>query len=110
MLRKKRLHDALSSALLPVRLTVEDDSSNHRRPGVETHFTILAVSEKFQALSRLARHRFIHELVDEEFKSGLHALSLHLYTPKEWEMRGNPTPSAPRCHNKSPTKNNKNSF
>ena len=103
MLRKKRLHDALSEALLPVHLSIDDESGNHRRPGVETHFTVLAVSEKFQALSRLARHRLVNALVDDEFKTGLHALSLHLYTPEEWDKRGNPTPTAPRCHNKPST-------
>lgn len=100
MLRKKRLHDALSKALLPVHMTIEDESANHRRPGVETHFTVLAVSEKFQALSRLARHRLVNNLVEDEFNTGLHALSLHLYTPEEWNKRGNPTPTVPRCHNK----------
>tara|TARA_R110002126_G_scaffold291802_1_gene459181 strand:- start:83833 stop:84141 length:309 start_codon:yes stop_codon:yes gene_type:complete len=100
MLRKKRLHDALSKALLPVHLTIEDESSNHRRPGVETHFTVLAVSDKFQALSRLERHRLVNALVEVEFNTGLHALSLHLYTPDEWNKRGNPTPTVPPCHSK----------
>lgn len=103
MLRKKRLHDALFEALLPVSLIIHDESSHHRRPGIETHFTILAVSEKFQALSRLARHRFVHALVNEEFSRGLHALSLHLYTPEEWEKQGQPTPIAPPCYNKKKT-------
>lgn len=98
MLRKKRLHDALSEALLPVHLNIIDDSESHRRPGVETHFTVLAVSDKFQALTRIARHRLVNVLMDNEFKTGLHALSLHLYTPEEWEKRGNPTPAAPPCH------------
>ncbi|MDF1828175.1 MAG: BolA family transcriptional regulator [Legionellaceae bacterium] len=100
MLRKKRLYHALSEAILPVHMTIEDESSNHRRPGVETHFTVLAVSEKFEGLSRLARHRLVNAAVEDEFKTGLHALSLHLYTLKEWDKRGNPTPTVPRCHNK----------
>ena len=100
MLRKKRLHDALSEALLPVHLNIEDESGNHRRPGVETHFTVLAVSDKFQTLTRIARHRLVNTLVDDEFKTGLHALSLHLHTPEEWEKRGNPQPKAPPCHTK----------
>ena len=101
MLRKKRIHDALSSALLPVLLNIEDESGNHRRPGVETHFRVVAVSDKFQPLSRIARHRLVNALVEDEFKTGLHALSLHLYTPDEWTQRGNPAPKSPRCHNKA---------
>ena len=103
MLRKKRLHHALSKALLPVSLIIDDESGNHGRPGVETHFTVLAVSEKFQKLTRIARHRMVNALVTDEFNTGLHALSLHLYTPEEWEKRGKPTPAAPPCHNKPST-------
>ncbi len=96
MTRKKRLHDALSSALLPVFLEVVDESGNHRRPGVETHFKVVAVSAYFTNQSRLARHRFVNDLASNEFKNGLHALSLHLYTPEEWEKRGN-APASPNC-------------
>ena len=98
MTRKKRLHDALSTTLLPVFLDIEDESSNHRRPGVETHFKITLVSEQFKNTSRIARHRQVNTLANNEFKTGLHALSLHLYTPEEWEKRGNPAPKSPNCH------------
>ena len=101
MTRKKRLHDALSSTLLPVFLDILDESGNHSRPGVETHFKVILVSEKFNNTTRINRHRLINDLADTEFKSGLHALSLHLYTPDEWEARGNPKPTSPRCHSKN---------
>ncbi|MCH9762842.1 MAG: BolA family transcriptional regulator [Gammaproteobacteria bacterium] len=103
MTRKKRLHDALSSALLPVFFSLEDESSNHRRPGVETHFKITLVSEKFQNTPRIARHRVVNALVEHEFQTGLHALSLHLYTPDEWNKRNNSAPPSPRCHTKTST-------
>jgi BolA protein len=101
MTRKTRLHDALSSALLPVFLDILDESAHHRRPGIETHFKIILVSEKFNHTTRLERHRLVNQLADDEFKSGLHAFSLHLYTPSEWEARGNPKPASPRCHHQS---------
>ncbi len=103
MTRKKRLHNALSFALLPVFFAIVDESSNHRRPGVETHFTITLVSEKFETLSRINRHRLVNDLAADEFEAGLHALSLHLYTPDEWEKRNHAAPNSPRCHNKPPT-------
>ena len=96
--RKKRLHDTLSSALLPMFLDIQDESGNHRRPGVETHFKIILISEKFKHTPHIARHRKINELVANEFKNGLHALSLYLYTPEEWEARGHPKPISPPCH------------
>lgn len=97
MSRKKRLYDALSSRLLPAVLILEDESSNHRGPRVETHFKAIIVSDNFQDLKRLERHRLVNALAEDEFKTGLHALSLHLYSPKEWEARGNPKPESPPC-------------
>jgi BolA family transcriptional regulator, general stress-responsive regulator len=104
MTRKKRLHDALSSTLLPVFLDIQDESGNHQRPGVETHFKIILVSEQFKPTTRIERHRLVNDLAKHEFETGLHALSLHLYTPLEWEKRGNPKPVSPRCHNQPSNK------
>jgi len=104
MLRKKRLHDALSKALLPAYFVIDDESGNHQRPGVETHFTMIIVSEKFQNLTRLARHRLVNATVSDEFSTGLHALSLHLYTPEEWQKRGKSKPATPPCHKNSKIK------
>ncbi|MDF1646021.1 MAG: BolA family transcriptional regulator [Legionellaceae bacterium] len=104
MTRKKRLHDAISSALLPVFLKIEDESNNHRRPGVETHFRVVIVSHKFDQKSRVERHRFVNTLANNEFKAGLHALSLHLHTPAEWEERKQSAPASPNCqHAKNKT-------
>lgn len=103
MTRKKRLYDALSSTLLPVFLDIQDESGNHRRLGVETHFKIILVSQKFHQTTRIARHRLVNDLAKHEFETGLHALSLHLYTPDEWETRGNPKPNSPPCHHHKPS-------
>ena len=101
MTRKKRLHDALSSTLLPVFFSLEDESSNHRRPGVETHFKVTLISETFKNTTHIERHRVVHALVADEFQTGLHALSLHLYTPEEWDKRNNAAPPSPLCHTKT---------
>ncbi len=100
MTRKKRLHDAISSTLLPVFLEIEDESHNHRGPRLETHFRIVIVSEQFEGKSRIDRHRLVNALAADEFNTGLHALSLHLHTPKEWKARGNTAPSSPNCQGK----------
>ncbi len=101
MTRKKRLYDALSSHFLPVFLDIQDESGNHRREGTETHFKIIMVSAQFEDKTRIMRHRAVNALAEKEFETGLHAFSLHLYTPAEWEARGNPMPKSPLCHQKS---------
>ncbi|QCE32184.1 BolA family transcriptional regulator [Acetobacteraceae bacterium] len=44
----------------------------------ETHFAIEIASEKFKDLSRIDRQRMIHDLLKEEFETGLHSLKLSL--------------------------------
>lgn len=96
MSRKERIEHLLTAELSPLFLSVEDESSHHHVPkGAETHFKVIAVSAKFTALNRLARHRLVQGLLAKEFDRGLHALSLHLYT-KDERSRVSPS-SSPSC-------------
>ncbi len=100
MSRKSRIYDALKEAIEPELLQVEDESHRHHvPPNAESHFRITAVSKEFETLSRVHRHRKIHTLLNEEFNKGLHALSLHLYTPTEWLDRSKEVPDSPMCRN-----------
>ncbi len=97
MTRAKRIHDALSDALRPEILIIEDESNRHNVPAnAESHFKVIAVSSCFQNLTRIARHRNVNKIVHAEFTLGLHALSLHLYTPQEW-MDKESIPDSPHC-------------
>ena len=84
MSRQQRIHDALSETLKPDCLLIENESSHHQVPtGSETHFKVIVVTAEFNDRRPIARHRLINTLLAQEFNSGLHALSLHLYTPIE---------------------------
>lgn len=98
MSRKERIEQQLTKELTPTFLSVEDESSNHHVPkGAQTHFKVTAVSGKFKDLSRVARHRLVNQLLNNEFSLGLHALSLHLYTSEEWLNRNKPVLHSPSC-------------
>ena len=96
MQRKERMTTLFIQQFLPTKLLVEDESHTHRRQGSETHFYVLVVSEKFQGQSRLERHRQVNALLREEFETGLHALSLYLYTPEEYQKKEG-DPQSPQC-------------
>lgn len=97
MSRKIRIEATLNQDLAPVYLQVDDESSHHHVPqGAETHFKATVVSSKFSDLSRIARHRLVNHLLTKEFDLGLHALSMHLYTPDEWE-KNQIVPNSPTC-------------
>jgi stress-induced morphogen len=86
--RAHRLETILVRAFAPSLLRVVDDSAHHAghagaRPGGETHYSVLLVSEAFRGQSRVARHRLVHDALDAEFAAGLHALALTLRTPDE---------------------------
>lgn len=54
--------------------------------GGETHFAVALVSPSFAGKTQIQRHRLVNSLLREEFdEKGLHALSLRLKTPEEWE-------------------------
>ncbi len=98
MSRKQRINDELSALLNPKFLIIEDESINHNVPkGAETHFKVIAVSSLFENLNLVARHRLINKSLDNELKTGLHALSLHCFTENEWAKKNNKTPTSPTC-------------
>ncbi|TVU11082.1 hypothetical protein EJB05_44645, partial [Eragrostis curvula] len=87
--RKERIRESLERALSPVELDIEDISHLHKgHAGVagsngETHFNVRVVSKEFEGKSMLKRHRAIYDLLQDELKTGLHALSIDAKTPSE---------------------------
>jgi BolA protein len=78
----------LTVAFAPLELAVEDESARHAghagaRPGGETHFSVRIVASAFEGLSRVERHRRIHEVLAGELAGQIHALALTALTPAE---------------------------
>ena len=97
-LRQSRIEETLFNQLQPSYLLVEDESSQHHVPAnAQTHFKVISVTEQFEGLTRVARHRCIHQAIALEFETGMHALSLHLYTPAEWEHFDTRLAQSPQC-------------
>jgi BolA family transcriptional regulator, general stress-responsive regulator len=82
------IREKLMVALEPSRLDVVNESELHAghrsSPGTgQSHFRVLIVSEKFQGLNRLARHRLINEVLADELAGKIHALAVSAYAPGE---------------------------
>ncbi|WRT64609.1 uncharacterized protein IL334_001542 [Kwoniella shivajii] len=92
------IQQKIIEAFEPVLLRVYNDSSKHSHHSAmraqgggngETHFAIHLVSPTFNGKTSIARHRMVNSLLKDEFDNqGLHALSLRLKTPEEWEKEG----------------------
>ena len=68
--------------LQPTRLQVLDESEDHRghggwREGGQTHFRIRMSTPRFAGMSRLQRHRLVHETLGD-IVPRIHALALEL--------------------------------
>lgn len=77
---------------------VINESHMHSVPkNSETHFKIILVSELFAGQRLIQRHRLINELLKEELSGPVHALSLKLYTPEEWQNHNPDNLKSPDC-------------
>ncbi|MFO1153394.1 MAG: BolA family protein [Rhodospirillales bacterium] len=84
----ERIQRKLTDALAPSRLELLDESHRHAghagaRPEGETHFSVAIVSDAFTGLTRIERHRLVHQLLADELAGPVHALSLKMLTPAE---------------------------
>jgi BolA family transcriptional regulator, general stress-responsive regulator len=76
----------LTSSLAPLSVEVDDDSHLHAGHAGATegrHFTVRIVADRFNGLSRVARHRLIYDAVQLLIPRGVHALAIEARTPGE---------------------------
>lgn len=94
---QNQIEKSLTAALNPELIEVVNESHKHNVPkDAESHFKIIAVSEIFSNLNRIERNRMIFKILEKEFKS-MHALSLALFTPQEWQQKSNKNHITPPC-------------
>ena len=81
--RRERIISLLEKKFSDSFIEVSDDSHLHadHNPAAKlggTHFSIKIVSKVFKGKSRIEKHRIVNNILDHEFKNGLHALTLTL--------------------------------
>ncbi len=89
------LSQKLATQLEATHVDIVDNSWQHAghvamadRDRLEaTHLEMIVVSPRFEELNLLTRHRLVHETLKDAFVNHLHALSLKVYTPLEWQAR-----------------------
>ncbi|XP_032793208.2 bolA-like protein DDB_G0274169 [Daphnia magna] len=92
------IRDKLVRQFSPVHLDIINESYMHNVPkGSETHFKVVVVSDKFENTSLLQRHRLVNEILQNELKNGVHALSIVAKTPSQWEDSSKVTEKSPAC-------------
>ena len=95
---EERIREKVQQAMALAHCEVANESHGHNVPkGSETHFRLVLVSDGFDGMSRVARHRQVYSLLSEELQSGVHALALGCYTPAEWAARDRQARPSPDC-------------
>ena len=78
--RLDEIQKRLEAELSPESLQVEDESHLHiGHEGAKSglgHFRVLVVSDRFQGLSPIKRHRLIYQAMDELMQTDIHALAI----------------------------------
>ncbi len=87
MTRTEKIRVRLHEAFAPRVLEVVDESERHRghagyQEGGESHFQVTIESEKFKGLSRIARHRAVHDALGRDLMGQIHALRLRISVPE----------------------------
>ena len=93
---KDELDRILIAAFAPVDMELVNESHMHAGPaGRETHFKVSLISSVFNDLNRVKRHQLVYKSVNHLIGNPIHALSLHLYSPKEIDSL--PNKDSPPC-------------
>lgn len=90
--RTETIDELLRAALAPTELLVKDQSYLHEghagaREG-KGHFDVTIVSEQFDGLNRIARHRLVYDALGAFMESDIHALRITALSPAERQARG----------------------
>jgi stress-induced morphogen len=78
-----RVRKKLQEALKIDSMDVVNDSARHKGHagnlgGDETHFKITIISDDFKGKTRLECHRMVFQVLEEELKHTIHAMTLDL--------------------------------
>ena len=82
MSKAQAMETASEQVFQESEIEIVNDSEAHRGHGGysdgETHFKLIIKSPKFIGMSRLQRHRAVHEALGPDLISQIHALELQL--------------------------------
>ena len=87
MNRFERIMRLMMQHFRPVHLALRDISDQHADhydsfPVGETHFQLVVESPYFEGMTQVQMHQAVYRLLDEEFRTGLHAIAIHTTIPK----------------------------
>ena len=80
----KQVWEKLSKQFTPSHLEIINESAAHGSPNSEAYMKVVVISNNFQGLNLLKKHRAVQECLHEEMKGAIHALTIVAKTDEEW--------------------------
>jgi BolA protein len=87
MTLEAHVKENLKSAMSLDHFGYQDDTAGHEHhPGRNggAHITALIVSQNFEGLKLLERHKMVYSALGNLMQNDIHAFSMKTYTPDEW--------------------------
>lgn len=85
--RFQRIQARLEENLCPLQCQLQDDSEAHKgHAGAASgagHYSVTIISEKFEGLNRISRHRLVYDAVGDLMHTEIHALVIRAISPSE---------------------------
>lgn len=85
------IQKTLEEKIPSLTVRVEDDSAKHKRhkqsQGKGGHYKLVIVSNEFEGMSLVQRHRKIYDALEMHGSTQIHALSISALTEKEWKEK-----------------------
>ena len=83
MAMQDKIRQKLVDKFAPVHLEVIDESEAHRghagfQEGGESHFRVEIAAEAFEQMTRIQRHRAVHDALGADVMGQIHALALQI--------------------------------
>jgi BolA protein len=88
--RIERIRARLEQVLDPLHLELFDDSASHAghagaRETGGGHFSAIIVAGSFAGQSLVARHRLVYQALGDLMQTDIHAFSMKVYAPDEFD-------------------------
>jgi BolA protein len=79
----KDIEARLEAVLRPDWLEVIDESDDHKghagyQDGGESHWRVIIAAKSFDGMSRIARHRAVHDAIGADIIGRIHALAIDI--------------------------------
>tara|TARA_B100000579_G_C22205370_1_gene564806 strand:+ start:180 stop:428 length:249 start_codon:yes stop_codon:yes gene_type:complete len=55
--------------------------------GTGDHFSLIVISNDFEKIPLIERHRMIYSIFEQEITKEIHALQIQTYTKSEWKQK-----------------------